>query len=264
MIVSRVLLVPTLVTLLLDEHRAHQTPMLDALGSASADLMEASPEVIVALSARWTSSGPFRVDEGRQHRTITDYSGYGVEVRYDCPGHPVLARALAEAGQAAGLRVATAVRGVDSGVAVPLHFLARSRRHPVIPLGLGNNPPEACRAWGAVLRATLEARPERVAFVVGGMLSNNEHEWNLQRAVPESAALDETVLDVLRRGAWGDLHALKPSLVARAQPQADLRHLDVVRGFIGADLPGDVRCYESGPGMGWALVAFDVPQTAGL
>jgi aromatic ring-opening dioxygenase catalytic subunit (LigB family) len=259
MILPRVLLVPSRVTLLLDEHRGHQTPMLDAIGAESIRLGAAGPAIIVALSARWHGHGPFLVDEGRRHQTITDYSGFGVEVRYDCGGHPGLARALAEAGQAAGLRVATAVRGIDSGISVPLHFLARSRRQPVVPLGLGDHPPDACRRWGEVLRTTLEARPERIAFIVGGLLSNNEHEWNLKRPVPEADTLDESVLGALRAGAWESLHAQPRAVMTRAMPEADLRHLDVIRGFVGEAARGEVLAYEAGQGVGAALVAFDLP-----
>lgn len=261
MIHPRVLLVPNRVTLLLDEHRGHQTPMLDALGAEAIHLGEAAPDAIVALSARWHSHGPFLVDEGRRHQTLTDYSGFGVEVRYDCAGNPPLARALAEAGRHAGLRVATAVHGIDSGISVPLHFLARSRRHPVVPLGLGDDAPEACRRWGAVLRARLAARPERVAFIAGGLLSNNEHEWNLKRAVPEAEALDEAVLGALRAGDWDALHAQPRAVQTRAMPEADLRHLDVLRGFVGDGTRGEVLAYEAGSGIGAALVAFDLPES---
>lgn len=258
MILPRILLVPNRVTLVLDEHRGHQTAMLEAIGAEAIRLGEAAPDLIVALSSRWRGHGPFLVDEGRRHQTITDYSGYGVEVRYDCAGHPALARVLAEAGRHAGLRVETAVRGIDSGISVPLHFLARSRRKPVVPLGLGDHPPDACRRWGEALRTALEARPERITFIVGGMLSNNEHEWNLRRPVPEAETLDEAVLGALRAGAWEALHAQPPAVMTRAMPEAELRHLDVLRGFTGDGARGEVLAYEAGQGVGAALVAFDL------
>ncbi len=258
MILPKVLLVPNRVTLLLDEHRGHRTPMLEALDEEALWLGESAPDVIVALSARWKSEGAFLIDEGRRHQTITDYSGFGVEVRYDCAGHQALARALAEAGKQAGLRAATTVRGIDSGISVPLHFLARSRRHPVVPLGLGDHPPAACRRWGAVLRTTLAAREERVAFIVGGMLSNNEHEWNLKRAVPEAETLDEAVLGALKSGDWNAVHTHRKSVLARARPEAALRHLDVIHGFLGDEGRGVVRTYEAGPGVGAALVSFEL------
>lgn len=262
MILPRVLLVPNRVTLLLDQHRGHQTPMLDALSGEALRLAEAAPDVIVAVSGRWKSVGPFLIDESKRTTTITDYSGFGVEVRYDVAGHPALARALERAGQAAGLRAETTVRGLDSGITVPLHFLAREKRWPVVALGLGDNTPEACARWGAVLRRTLEARPERIAFLVGGMLSNNEHEWNLKRPVPETATLDDAVLTALETGDWNEARSLSGRVLERAMPEAGLRHLDLLRGFVGDEVRGEVCDYETGPGVGAALVAFELPVPA--
>lgn len=262
MLTSRVLLVPTLPTLLVDEHRHHRTEMLAALEQQSARLKAESPEIVVALSARWMSEGPFLVDAGRRHRTLTDYPGFGVEVRYDCSGHPELARALVEAGTRAGVRVAAASRGVDSGVTVPLHFLLPAPEVPVVPLSLADRSSAECRAWGATLRAALAARRERIAFVVGGMLSDNQHAWTLGREVPETRAFDERVLASLASGAWEGVGRIEPAECERVQPQAGLRHLEVLRGFLGDDAAGLIGCYESSPGVGAALVEFSVAAGA--
>ena len=191
MLTSHALLVPHLPTLLVDEHRRHRTPMLEALARASERFLAESPEAVVVLSARWEAPGPLLVDSARRHGTITDYTGFGVEVRYDCDGDPALARALVEAGQKAGVRVAATTRGVDSGVTVPMHFLAPSRSLPVVPLSVARRPAEECRAWGKAVRAVLAAWPRRTALVVGGLLSRNEHAWNLRREVPEAREFDE-------------------------------------------------------------------------
>jgi 3,4-dihydroxyphenylacetate 2,3-dioxygenase len=258
MLTSRVLLVPTISTLLVDEHRRHRTEMLAALEAESEALRAESPEVVVALSARWMSEGPFLVGGAKKHRTLTDYSGFGVEVRYDCPGHPALARALVEAGTRARVRVAEGNRGIDSGITVPLHFLLPERRVPVVPLSLADRSAAECRAWGAVMRRTLDARPERIAFVVGGMLSDNQHAWGLGRDVPEAVDLDARLLDAMAGGRWESMTSVDAAIAEQAQPQAGLRHLEVLRGFLTSDAPGAVRCYESGPGVGGALVEFAI------
>jgi aromatic ring-opening dioxygenase catalytic subunit (LigB family) len=251
-------LVPHRPTLVLDEHRGHRTPMLEALAHAADELAAAAPETIVVLSARWKATGPFRVDDGARHRTITDYSGLGVEVRYDCDGHPALARALVEAGRKAGLRVAAATHGVDSGATVPLHFLVPGRQVRVVPLSLPQQDAAVCRAWGVALRGALESWPARVTFVAGGVLSCNEHAWNLKREVTEAGEFDTATLSALERGAWDELHSASRTMRDRARPEAGLRHLDVVRGVVGDGAAVSVRCYESGPGIGAALVAFTI------
>jgi 4,5-DOPA dioxygenase extradiol len=266
MLTSHALLAPVLPTLLVDEHRHHATEMLGALAQASERLLAESPAAVVALSARWNVPGPFRVDASRRHATLTDYAGLGVEVRYDCAGHPALGRALVAAGMRDGLHVAAGERGVDSGVTVPLHFLVPAANLPVVPLSLPPRPAAECRAWGAALRRALAAWPQRVAFVAGGALSRNEHAWNLRREVPEALAFDAWALDLLQRGAWDEIASRAPESVEKAQPEADLRHLEVLRGFLQGDTAGILRCYESGPGVGVALVEFElagVPGAAG-
>jgi 3,4-dihydroxyphenylacetate 2,3-dioxygenase len=257
MLRPRILLAPTLPTLVLDEYRRHHTPMLEAFEAEAARLMAEPPSLVVALSARWNSDGPFQVDIGTRHRTLTDYSGFGVELRYDCAGHPSAARALIEAGERAEMRVGPATRGVDSGITVPLHFLLPARHVPVVPLSVSGLPPAVCRAWGAVLRRALAARQEEVLFLVGGLLSADLHSWSFRREVPEAVALDEHVLDVLESGAWHRLRELDEATLERAHPDAGLRHLDVLRGVLGGDVEGEVLAYEPAPGVGAALVAFE-------
>jgi aromatic ring-opening dioxygenase catalytic subunit (LigB family) len=108
-----------------------------------------------------------------------------------------------------------------------------------------------------VIRRVLEARPERIALIVGGLLSHDTHAWSFQREVPEARAFDEHALKALAAGDWGALAVEDAKVVERAHPEAELRHLEVLRGFLGGDVAGQVLCYEPGPGVGAALVAFE-------
>ena len=258
MLVPRTFLLPHLPTLLVDQHRGHRTEMLSAFEQVSARLHADAPQAVAIVSARWETPGPFLVGADRRHATLTDDPGFGVEVRYDCAGHPALARALVDAGLSARVRVAATRRGVDSGVSVPMHFLSPGREWPVVPLSVAAQPVAACRAWGAAVRRALERWPERVAFVVGGVLSHNRHAWNLGRDVPEARTFDEHALEALKRGAWDELLSAAADVQEKAQPEAGLRHLEVLRGFLGSDVPGEVLCYEPAPGVGAALVEFEV------
>jgi aromatic ring-opening dioxygenase catalytic subunit (LigB family) len=264
MLTARVLLAPSISTLLMDQHRGHRTEMLEAYAAAARQLEAERPTAIVALTARWEAPGPFMADSGRRHSTLTDYHGFGVEVRYDCHGSPALARAIVDAARAAGVRAATTTRGVDSGVSVPLHFLASRRLYPVVPVSLARATAAGHRAWGAALRRALDAWPERVAFVVGGMLSHNVHAWNLKRETPEAQSFDGRVIEVLKAGAWDELERLESPARAKALPEANLMHLEVLRGLLGEDLAGTLLCYEPGPGVGAALVEFLVGEAAVL
>jgi len=264
MLTARVLLAPHVSTLLVDQHRGHRTAMLAAYAEAGRAFAAEQPQAIVALTARWEAPGPFLADAGPRHDTLTDYYGFGVEVRYDCRGAPALARAIVETARAAGVRAATATRGVDSGVTVPLHFLAPRRLLPVVPVSVARGPAAEHRAWGAVLRRVLDGWPGRVAFVVGGMLSHNVHAWSLRRETPRALEFDQRVLALLQSGAWGGLARALARPPAQARPEAGLMHLEVLRGLLAADVPGRLLCYESGPGVGAALIEFLVGEPAAL
>ena len=170
--------------------------MLDALRREAERLADERPAALVVVSARWISPGPFQVDTGRRHRTLTDYAGFGVEMRYDCDGHPGLARELVDAGARAGVRVGPAERGVDSGATVPLHFLAPGKSLRVVPLSVALRPAAECRAWGDVIRRVLAARPEPITLVIGGSAFARAR---VARREFRAGRLDQRLLEAMAR-----------------------------------------------------------------
>lgn len=264
MLTSRALLLPSVPTMLIDEQRGDFTEMIEALTAAGERLVTEGPEAIVAVSSRWSIPGPFLADDSRTHKSVIDLPGFGVEPRYDCPGHPVLARELVAAANKAGVRAAVGRRGTDTGLSIPLHFLVRERDIPVVPLSLSDGTREEHRAWGEAVRIALHARPEKIAFVVGGALAFHLHAFNLKRDLEETRELDTRVLDALRKGRWNQLAELDETLLEKSKPDAELRHLEVMRGFLLGDLPGRVIEHEQSPGIGTALVEFALdPGTGG-
>jgi len=257
MLTSSVLFAPSVPTMLIDEQRGDHTEMIEAVHRFGERLGRQSPAAIVVVTPRWVSAGAFQADDAKQHRSVVDLPDFGVEPRYDCEGQPALARAIVEQAAKSGVRAALGSRGIDSGAGIPLHFLARARRIPVVPLSLGEGSREEHRAWGAAIRHALDAWPDRVAFVVGGALSWNLHAASLKRDVRECHELDERVLEALRRGTWSQIETLVNKLGAKAAPEAGLLHLEVLRGFLLGDSAfGDVIQYEDSPGIGTALVEF--------
>ena len=250
------LLAPSVPTMLIDEQRGDVTEMIEALEAAGRRLLAESPEAIVVLTPRWLSPGPFHADDSSQHRSVIDLPGFGVEPRYDCPGHPALARAIVERATRDGVRAATARHGADTGVSIPLHFLLRGRRLPVVPLSIAEGSREEHRAWGACIR--------RVVFVVGGALSWNLHAFNLRRDVAECRELDQAAIAAMRKPEWHGLRTAVERLGEKAVPEAGLQHLEVLRGFLLMETArGDVLEYETSPGIGTVLVEFALEHDGG-
>lgn len=257
MLTSHAYLLPSVPTMLIDEQRGDVTEMIEALSASGERLAAEKPDAIVALSPRWVSPGPFAVDDSRQLRSVIDLPGFGVEPRYDCAGDPALARLLVDQVNKTGVRATVSRRGIDSSAAIPLHFFARARWAPVVPVSIGEGTREEHRAWGAALRHALTAWEGKAAFVVGGALSWSVHDFNLRREVPDGLDLDQRVLSILRRGDWSELEEAVETAGKRAAPEAQLLHLEVLRGFLMLEhVPGDVLEYETSPGISTVLVEY--------
>jgi aromatic ring-opening dioxygenase catalytic subunit (LigB family) len=263
MLTSRVLLVPSVPTLLIEEQRGNMTAMIGALIAAGESLLAELPHAIVAVSARWRNEGPFQADDSRRLQTLIDLPGWGVEPRYDCAGHPKLARALVAAANRRELRAVAAYRGVDTGLSIPLHFLSRNRTIPIVPVSLSSTASrEEHRRWGEAIRDVLDAWKDPVAFIVGGALTFNQHAFNLKRTMVESLDVDEYVIAALQRGAWSEVFHFPSGITERAMPEADLMHLEVLRGFLRADLSAELLAYENAPGIGTALMEIPLAAVA--
>src|SRR5215467_3046265 len=110
--------------------------------------------------------------------------------------------------------VALSARWVSAG---PFHADDAAQHRSVIDLpGFGVEPRYDCPGSPALARALVDgatragvraasARPERIAFVVGGALAFNLHAFNLRRDLEEARELDERVLESMRLGKWSAL-----------------------------------------------------------
>ena len=264
MLTAAAYLLPSVPTMLIDEQRGDITEMIEALEAAGRRMTADEPGAIVVVSPRWVSNGAFLADDSRRHRSVVDLPEFGVEPRHDCPGARPLARAIVDHAIRLGVRAATTKHGMDSGPGIPLHFLDRARQLPVVPLSIGDGSREEHLAWGRAIRLALNSWPGRVAFAVAGALSWNLHAFSLRREVPECGELDERVLAAMREPNWPGIEAAVDRLGAKALPEAGLRHLDVLRGFLlVGTAAGHVLEREQLPGLGTALVEFPLAMDEG-
>lgn len=259
MLTPHVLLVPSTPTLLIDERREGPSEMIDAFVTLASILEADAPATLVVVTSRWIGRGLFHVDDAKAHRSVIDLPGFGVEPRYDCAGDPALGRAILEAARHAGIRAVAARRGADTGVSVPLHFLATARRWPVVPVSISDASPEAHRAWGGILRRAIAAWPAPVAVLVSGPLTFSEHEFSLRRESLEDRDLDTLAMDAIRAGDWDAIAGRAARFPAKAHPEAGWRHLMVLRGLLEGGTPGTIAGYEPLPGIGSLLARFDAP-----
>ncbi|MCR9255081.1 MAG: dioxygenase [Alphaproteobacteria bacterium] len=168
---------------------SHGAPTL-ALGDVpAADFMKTlgrslgKPKAILVVSAHYEIEGGVAVGTAVRPETVHDFFGFPdalYRLRYEPPGDPVLAEAVAESLGAAGFDVRRdTTRGLDHGVWVPLRFLFPDADVPVIPVSID---PSLSGAEGArhhlkIGQALAPFRQEDVLVIGSGSASHNLHEF---------------------------------------------------------------------------------------
>lgn len=99
----------------------------------------ARPSAIIVVSAHWEAPRA-TVTSGENPDLIYDYGGFppeAYEIQYPCPGHPVLAQAIVQQLQSAGIAAsADDHRGFDHGLFVPLKVMYPEADIPCVQLSL--------------------------------------------------------------------------------------------------------------------------------
>lgn len=134
------------------------------------------PEAILMISAHWETAVP-TVSRAVRPETVHDFSGFPeslYRLRYDAPGAPLMAEAVAAALQQAGIAAQLdSAHGLDHGAWVPLSFMYPQADVPVAQLSL---QPERDSAWHAALGRALRPLREQGVLIIGsGAITHNLH-----------------------------------------------------------------------------------------
>jgi aromatic ring-opening dioxygenase catalytic subunit (LigB family) len=171
------------------------------LEAALADMprrIGATPAAVLMVSAHWEERA-FTLTSHPTPPMLYDYGGfpeYTYHVRYDAPGHPMLADRARALIEAAGLPAALdAERGFDHGAFTPLHVIYPQANVPVVQLSLLRGlDPQAHLALG---RAIAPLRNEGVLIVGSGLSYHNLREFFSPRGWGPSREFDGWLNGVL-------------------------------------------------------------------
>jgi aromatic ring-opening dioxygenase catalytic subunit (LigB family) len=157
----------------MDDPQGIWTGMAEFLRAIPATLPK-PPTAILIVSGHWETQG-FAVTGSKQPPLLFDYYGFPphtYQLRYDAPGSPDLAAAVAERLSAGGFMTAIdADRGYDHGVFVPLKVAFPEAHIPVIELSLDRSLDASLHlALGAALAPL---RAQNVLVIGAGMSVHN-------------------------------------------------------------------------------------------
>lgn len=234
-----------------------------AMAAIAAAAARFDPDVIVLMSPHAPAADDaFAIDDSA--RMAGDLGQFGApQPHLVCAGDPELAEEIAQAARAAAvpaimrtadLRLSPGV--LDHGALVPLSFIDRACRWPIVELSLTWLPLATHRAFGRAVRQAAALLGRRALFLASGDCSHRLKPGAPAGYDPAGAAFDEQLQTALRNGDFAALERIDPRLI-EAAGECGLRSFVTLGGFFeGLDAHIRVLSYEGPWGVGYLTAAI--------
>lgn len=233
---------------------------IDAYKRAAETIGHLQPETIVLLSPHQTlyadyfhiSPGPgTRGDFGQFHA-----GQISMEVSYDTE----FVRVLCEVAKAAGLQAGTLgerERRLDHGTMVPLHFVNQYwTRYRLVRIGLSGLSLAAHYRLGQCIRAAAQTLGRNTVLIASGDLSHKLKEDGPYGYQEEGPAYDARIMDVMGRGAFGELLEFPEDFCEKAA-ECGHRSFTILAGaFDRTAVEAEQLSYEGPFGVGYGICTY--------
>jgi AmmeMemoRadiSam system protein A len=241
-----------------------------AMEKAADFVMELGPETLVVISPHATVYADyFHVSPGKDARG--DFGHFGalnikVSAVYDETFVSGLSALCEERGFAAGTLGERDAR-LDHGTMIPLYFITRKitgRVPRVVRIGISGLPAEDHYRLGMLIRQTAEQLHRKVAIVASGDLSHKLKADGPYGLAPEGKVYDGRIMDVLGRGAFGELLDFGEGFCSAAAECGHRSFMVMAGCFDGVQVKAATLSYEGPYGVGYGVCTFMAgkPDTA--
>ena len=218
------------------------------------------PETIVLLSPHQTlyadyfhiSPGPgARGDFGQFHA-----GQISMEVSYDTE----FVRVLCEAAEAAGLRAGTLgerERRLDHGTMVPLYFVNQYwTGYRLVRIGLSGLSLAAHYRLGQCIRTAAQTLGRNTVLIASGDLSHKLKEDGPYGYQEEGPAYDARIMDVMDRGAFGELLEFPEDFCEKAAECGHRSFIILAGAFDRTAVKAEQLSYEGPFGVGYGVCTY--------
>lgn len=233
---------------------------IDAYQKAAETIGRLQPETIVLLSPHQTlyadyfhiSPGPgTRGDFGQFHA-----GQISMEVSYDTE----FVRMLCETAEAAGLQAGTLgerERRLDHGTMVPLYFVNQYwTGYRLVRIGLSGLSLAAHYRLGQCIRAAAQTLGRNTVLIASGDLSHKLKEDGPYGYQEEGPAYDARIMDVMGRGAFGELLEFSEDFCEKAA-ECGHRSFTILAGaFDRTAVEAERLSYEGPFGVGYGVCTY--------
>ncbi len=233
---------------------------IDAYQKAAEMIGNLQPETIVLLSPHQTMYADyFHISPGQGAKG--DFGQFrarrtSMEVAYDTEFVRLLCENVEEAGIQAGT-LGERDKKLDHGTMVPLYFVNQYwTGYHLVRVGLSGLPLTAHYRLGQCIRETARTLGRNTVVVASGDLSHKLKEDGPYGYQEEGPAYDARIMDVMGRGAFGELLLFSEDFCEKAA-ECGHRSFTVMAGaFDQTSVEAEQLSYEGPFGVGYGVCAF--------
>lgn len=233
---------------------------IDAYQRAAEMIGSLRPETIVLLSPHQTMYADyFHISPGQGARG--DFGQFragqvSMEVSYDTEFVRVLCGSAAEVGLEAGT-LGERERRLDHGTMVPLYFVNQFwTGYRLVRVGLSGFPLTVHYRLGQCIRSAAETLGRNTVVIASGDLSHRLKEDGPYGFQAEGPVYDERIMDVMGRGAFGELFAFSEDFCEKAA-ECGHRSFTIMAGaFDRTSVEVERLSYEGPFGVGYGICTF--------
>ncbi|MBD5529195.1 MAG: AmmeMemoRadiSam system protein A [Lachnospiraceae bacterium] len=233
---------------------------IDAYQKAAETIGGLQPETIVLLSPHQTLYADyFHISPGLDARG--DFGQFhagqiSMEVSYDTE----FVRVLCETAEAAGLQAGTLgerERRLDHGTMVPLYFVNQYwTGYRLVRIGLSGLSLAAHYRLGQCIRAAAQTLGRNTVLIASGDLSHKLKEDGPYGYQEEGPAYDARIMDVMGRGAFGELLEFSEDFCEKAA-ECGHRSFTILAGaFDRTAVEAERLSYEGPFGVGYGVCTY--------
>ncbi len=146
---------------------------------------------------------------------------------------------------------------LDHGTMVPLWFIRNAYKGgKIVRIGLSGLPLTDHYQFGTILARAVNALNRKVVIVASGDLSHKLQDYGPYGFAPEGPVYDERIMDVMGRGAFGELFDFEEAFCDKAAECGHRSFVIMAGAWDGIDVEARALCHQDVTGVGYGICTF--------
>ena len=224
------------------------------------EIAEIAPETIIISSPHTVMyTDYFHISPGkRASGSFGDFGAPGVS--FDEEYDDELTREICRIADEAHFRAGTMGerdKALDHATMVPLYFIRQKYKGgKIIRVGLSGLPLTEHYALGMMIQQAVEKLGRRAVYVASGDLSHKLKDYGPYGFAPEGPVYDDRIMDVMGRGAFGELFDFDETFCEKAAECGHRSFVIMAGAFDSVSVDVEKLSHQDVTGVGYGICSF--------